>query len=92
MVAARVETRNFRETKFREISRKLAHFRMIFAFSRKLKNEFSPHRQTTMAGTLENIKSNIIFISSSYSILNVIYQPFSILISFGLTLANETGA
>jgi hypothetical protein len=28
------KTKNFRETKFREISRKSAHFRMIFAFSR----------------------------------------------------------
>jgi hypothetical protein len=35
------KTKYFCETKFREISRKSAHFRMIFAFSRKLKNAFS---------------------------------------------------
>jgi hypothetical protein len=35
------KTKYFRETKFREISRKSAHFRMIFAFLRKLKNAFS---------------------------------------------------
>jgi hypothetical protein len=35
------KTKIFRETKFREISRKSAHFRMIFAFSRKRKNAFS---------------------------------------------------
>jgi hypothetical protein len=35
------KTKYFRETKFREISRKSAHFRITFAFSRKLKNAFS---------------------------------------------------
>jgi hypothetical protein len=32
------ENENFRETKIREISQKSSYFRMIFAFSRKLKN------------------------------------------------------
>jgi hypothetical protein len=31
---------NFRETKFREISRKFAHFRIIFAFRENGKNRF----------------------------------------------------
>jgi hypothetical protein len=35
------QTKIFRETIFREISRKLTHLRLIFAFSRKLKNAFS---------------------------------------------------
>jgi RNase P protein component len=35
------KNRNFRKMNFREVSWKLAHFRIIFAFSQKLKNAFS---------------------------------------------------
>jgi hypothetical protein len=34
------ETENFRDTKFREFSRKFAHFRIIFAFRENWKNRF----------------------------------------------------
>jgi hypothetical protein len=39
------KTRNIRDTKFREILRKLVHFRMIFA---KLKNAFSFQPYTSL--------------------------------------------
>jgi hypothetical protein len=39
-VPTRGENENFRETKFQEISRKFAHFRIIFAFRKNGKNRF----------------------------------------------------
>jgi hypothetical protein len=47
-----------RETKFRDDSRKVARFRMIFVFSRKFKNAFSFQPNSWEVGTVQLLKSS----------------------------------